>query len=115
MLVGIIADGDRALRCDRKAPESDPQQGRDDLKARNLTSNDVVVGIAVSAAGPPMSSAEVEYAWSVGATRWRSRTIRFDHCGSWQISPSRRWWVEVVTGSTRMKSGTAQKLILNSH
>ena len=113
MVVGIIAGGDRALRYPIEGAEDDPQQGREDLKARDLASNDVVVGIAVSGRTPYVIGG-LEYARSVGATTVAlscnpDSTIAklADIAISPLVGP------EVVTGSTRMKSGTAQKLVLN--
>ncbi|MDC9825319.1 N-acetylmuramic acid 6-phosphate etherase [Devosia sp. ZB163] len=113
MVVGIIAGGDRALRHPIEGAEDSPQQGRDDLAARSLSAKDVVVGIAVSGRTPYVIGG-LEYARQVGATTVAlscnpDSTIAkiADIAISPLVGP------EVLTGSTRLKSGTAQKLVLN--
>ena len=113
MVVGIIAGGDHALRHPVEGAEDDPQQGRDDLAARALSAGDVVVGIAVSGRTPYVIGG-LDYAREVGATTIalscnpQSAIARMaDIAISPVVGP------EVLTGSTRLKSGTAQKLVLN--
>ena len=113
MVVGIIAGGDHALRHPIEGAEDNAAQGRDDLVAQNLTARDVVVGIAVSGRTPYVIGA-LEYAREIGATAvalscnpGSAITKVADIAISPVVGP------EVLTGSTRLKSGTAQKLVLN--
>ncbi|MBS3847646.1 MULTISPECIES: N-acetylmuramic acid 6-phosphate etherase [Devosia] len=113
MVVGLIAGGDRALRFPIEGAEDSPDEGRQDLQRVNLTDKDVVVGIAVSGRTPYVIGG-LNYASQVGATTVAlscnpdSAIARLaDIAISPVVGP------EAVTGSTRLKSGTAQKLILN--
>jgi N-acetylmuramic acid 6-phosphate etherase len=113
MVVGLIAGGDQALRRSIEGAEDDPLEGRTALEALQLAPRDVVVGIAVSGRTPYVIGA-LEYAAGVGA-----RTIALScnpasviaNLADIAISPV--VGPEVITGSTRLKSGTAQKLVLN--
>lgn len=113
MVVGLIAGGDRALRYPIEGAEDDRTEGRRDLEKINLTAKDVVVGIAVSGRTPYVIGA-LDYAKNVGATTAAlscnpdSAIARMaDIAISPLVGP------EALTGSTRLKSGTAQKLVLN--
>lgn len=113
LVQGIIAGGDHAIREAIEGAEDDTELGRDDLVQRRLQPEDVVVGIAASGRTPYVIGA-LTYAKTVGA-----KTIALS-CNS----PSRIGALadiaieipvgpEVLTGSTRLKAGTAQKLVLN--
>lgn len=113
MVIGLIAGGDRALRHPIEGAEDDPSEGRSDLEKIAVTDKDVVVGIAVSGRTPYVIGA-LEYARSVGAVTVAlscnpdSTIARIaDIAISPVVGP------EALTGSTRLKSGTAQKLVLN--
>ncbi len=113
MVVGIIAGGDHALRHPIEGAEDDPKEGRSDLEKIGACANDVVVGIAVSGRTPYVIGG-LDYARSVGATTVAlscnpgSAIARLaDIAISPVVGP------EALTGSTRLKSGTAQKLVLN--
>ncbi|KKB80856.1 N-acetylmuramic acid-6-phosphate etherase [Devosia soli] len=113
MVVGIIAGGDRALRHPIEGAEDSPEEGRRDLERVNLEARDVAVGIAVSGRTPYVIGG-LDYAKSIGATTVAlscnpDSTIarQADIAISPVVGP------EAVTGSTRLKSGTAQKLVLN--
>ncbi|SFV28924.1 N-acetylmuramic acid 6-phosphate etherase [Devosia crocina] len=113
MVVGLIAGGDRALRHPVEGAEDDPSEGRKDLERIETTAQDVVVGIAVSGRTPYVIGA-LEHARTVGATTVAlscnpDSTIAkmADIAISPLVGP------EALTGSTRLKSGTAQKLVLN--
>ena len=113
MVIGLIAGGDHALRHPVEAAEDASGQGWKDLQAYRIGDKDILVGIAASGTTP----------YVVGALREaRARGIltgcvtnnpgapvtqQADHSIVAVVGP------EVVTGSTRMKSGTSQKLILN--
>ena len=113
LVIGLMAGGDKAIRKAVEFAEDDPDQGWKDLCAYDVTKSDVVIGIAASGTTP----------YVVGALR---------HCNEHNIktacitcnpdSPLDKVAAfpiavnvgpEFITGSTRMKSGTAQKLILN--
>ncbi|WP_301860820.1 N-acetylmuramic acid 6-phosphate etherase [uncultured Megasphaera sp.] len=113
LVQGIIAGGPSAVFRAKEGAEDDSQAGAADLAAHDLTSRDVVVGISASGRTPYVVGA-LQYACSIGAAAISvscspdspiSRQADLDLCAL--VGP------EVVTGSTRMKAGTAQKLILN--
>ena len=109
----VIAGGYGAMFAAVEGAEDDRSLGANDLKARHLTEDDSVVGIAASGRTPYVLGA-LDYAKSVGAL-----TVAVTCCPGCEaeahadiaISPAPG--PEVITGSTRMKSGTAQKMILN--
>jgi len=113
LVVGIIAGGDSAIRRAVENAEDDMEQCWKDLLDKNITVSDVVVGIAASGTTPYVLG---------GLIRCRDNGIRTGcitcNPGS-PVSKAVHVPVEVavgpefVTGSTRMKSGTAQKLVLN--
>ena len=113
MVVGIIAGGDRALRTSVEAAEDDEATGAADLDAIDLTPRDVVVGIAVSGRTPYVVGA-LRHAKALGAS-----TVALScNPGSLiasiaDIAIAPVVGPEVVAGSTRLKSGTAQKMVLN--
>ncbi|GGA86931.1 N-acetylmuramic acid 6-phosphate etherase 2 [Brucella endophytica] len=113
MVIGIIAGGRDAIMRAVEGAEDEAEGGRRDLEAVALTAGDVVVGIAASGRTPYVVGA-LEYARSIGAvavalTCNPSSTLAAmaDIAISPVVGP------EVLTGSTRLKSGTAQKLVLN--
>lgn len=113
MVLGIIAGGDIALRSAVEDAEDDPQAGAADLANVQLSQTDVVVGIAASGTTPyvlgALDFARHTGAVAVGLTANPGAKIadHADICIAPKVGP------EVLTGSTRLKSGTAQKLILN--
>ena len=113
MVIGIIAGGDKALRNAVEGAEDDKEAAVEDLKRYNVTKKDFVIGIAASGRTPYVIAA-VEYARSIGA---KTAGITTSHNAP--LSKAVDFPIEAVTGpepltgSTRMKSGTAQKLILN--
>ena len=113
MVVGIIAGGDSALRESVEAAEDDESMGAADLDAINLSSRDAVVGIAVSGQTPYVVGA-LRHARRIGAgTVALSCNPSSVIAGIADIAISPVVGPEVVTGSTRLKSGTAQKMVLN--
>lgn len=113
MVVGIIAGGERALRHPIEGAEDDKNAGKLDLQAVNVSSKDVIVGIAASGRTPYVIGA-LEYAKQLGATT--VSVISNPQSVMAQISDIAIETVvgaEVLTGSSRLKSGTAQKLVLN--
>ena len=112
-VLAFIAGGDDAIKNAVEGAEDKPELGVADLKSANVSQLDCVVGIAASGRTPYVIGA-IEYAKSVGAL-----TIGLtcnpdseigkisDHALDIDVGP------ELLAGSTRLKSGTAQKLVLN--
>lgn len=113
MVVGVIAGGFGALVSAIEGAEDSAEGGAADLRAIDLTNRDVVVGIAVSGRTPYVIGA-LNYAKSLGAvTVGLTCNPASVIAGMADISIAPLVGPEVVTGSTRLKSGTAQKLVLN--
>ncbi|WP_051118040.1 N-acetylmuramic acid 6-phosphate etherase, partial [Vibrio campbellii] len=113
MVIGLIAGGHQAILKAVENAEDNAQMGQDDLKMLNLTQHDVVVGIAASGRTPYVLGG-LEYAKSVGATTASiacNPECAMADAADIAILPV--VGAEVVTGSSRMKAGTAQKLVLN--
>ena len=113
MVVGLIAVGDHALRHPIEDAEDNVQQGQADLEEIDFSARDVLVGIAASGRTPYVLGA-LNYAKQLGATTVsiasnpNSKMAEVaDIAIETVVGP------EVLTGSSRMKSGTAQKLVLN--
>jgi len=113
MVIGLIAGGPDALVRSTEGAEDDPKMGARALREIGLTPNDVVVGIAVSGRTPYVIGG-LNYAKQVGATTVAlSCNPASTIAGIANIAISPVVGPEVLTGSTRLKSGTAQKLVLN--
>jgi len=113
LVIGLIAGGDKAIRKAVEFAEDDTEQGWKDLKEHKINSKDVVIGIAASGTTP----------YVIGALKQCNKNKIVTACitcnpGS-LVAMEARHPIEVVvgpefvTGSTRMKAGTAQKLVLN--
>jgi N-acetylmuramic acid 6-phosphate etherase len=110
---GIIAGGDGALRRSAEAAEDRPEGGAADVAAAGVGADDVVVGIAASGTTPYVlgvleearrrGAVTVGLCCNPGSPVSRSADIPIEVA----VGP------ELVTGSTRLKAGTAQKLVLN--
>lgn len=113
LIQGIIAGGKEAIFRAQEGAEDSKELAVEDLKEKNLKENDVVVGLAASGRTPYVIGG-LEYANDIGSLTI-SVTCNADSevakCASISIAPV--VGPEVVTGSTRLKSGTAQKLVLN--
>jgi N-acetylmuramic acid 6-phosphate etherase len=110
---GIIAGGESALSHATEASEDDAEMGARDLAARGFTAGDVLVGIAASGRTPYVLGA-VAAARALGAvTAGVSCTPDSELARAVDIPITPVPGPEVVAGSTRMKAGTAQKLVLN--
>ena len=110
---GIIAGGEAALAQAAEASEDDPGMGRRDLAERGFTGNDVLVGIAASGRTPYVLGA-VEAANELAAlTIGIACTPDSPLALQVQIAITPLVGPEVIAGSTRMKAGTATKLVLN--
>ena len=113
MVIGIIAGGEKCMFQAAEGAEDNYQSGIKDLKDKNLTKNDVVVGISAAGNAQYVIGA-LDYAGELGC-----ETIGITSNGDTLITKSAKISIitdtgsEVITGSTRMKAGTAQKLILN--
>ncbi|MBL8216905.1 MAG: N-acetylmuramic acid 6-phosphate etherase [Bryobacterales bacterium] len=113
MVQGIIAGGYDALYRPTEATEDNPGSGVADVRARDITSADVICGIAASGRTPYVLGA-VRYARSLGSlTVGVSCVPDSQLAAEVDIAITPVTGPEVVTGSTRMKAGTATKLVLN--
>lgn len=113
MVQGLIAGGLPALTSAIEAAEDNAEAGIIELKSRGFTKDDVLVGITASGQAPYVLGAMM-YAQGlgakVGAISCNEESKVFNHADHTiyiAVEP------EIITGSTRMKSGTAQKLVLN--
>lgn len=113
MVKGIIAGGERALRHPIEGAEDNKEAGKQDLQTVEFSQKDVLVGIAASGRTPYVLGA-LAYAKELGAT-----TVSIASNPNSAMSQIADIVIdtvvgaEVLTGSSRMKSGTAQKLVLN--
>jgi N-acetylmuramic acid 6-phosphate etherase len=113
LVIGLIAGGDYALRHAVEHVEDSPDAGADALREITVSENDTVVGIAASGRTPFVLGA-IAHANEVGAL-----TVGICNSADAPLSDAAQIPIavisgpEVVTGSTRLKSGTAQKLVLN--
>jgi N-acetylmuramic acid 6-phosphate etherase len=113
MVVGLIAGGDHALRHAVEHVEDQPEAGAEALRAINTSAQDTVVGIAASGRTPFVLGA-IAYANEIGAlTVGICNTDNAKLSEAVQIPIAVLTGPEVVTGSTRLKAGTGQKLVLN--
>lgn len=112
-VVGLIAGGDSAFVKAKEGAEDSREFGADDLKAIDLNNKDIVIGIAASGRTPYVLGG-LEYARSIGCETGgvvcnENSPIakEVEGCIELVVGP------EVLTGSTRLKSGTATKMVLN--
>ena len=110
---GVIAGGEAALARSTEASEDDPDRGRRDLTERGFGKRDVLVGIAASGRTPYVLGA-IAAARALGAvTVGVSCTPGSELSQAVDIPITPLPGAEVIAGSTRMKAGTATKLVLN--
>lgn len=112
-VVGLIAGGENAFVKAKEGAEDDPELGKQDLVNINLTKDDVVIGIAASGRTPYVIGG-LNYANSIGANTGSIACTTGSEIGKIskypiEVVPG----PEVLTGSTRLKAGTATKLVLN--
>lgn len=113
LVEGIMAGGLPAMRRAKEYAEDHAEQGTLDLKERNFCNKDMLIGVAASGRTPYVING-LEYAKSIGA-----KTGSISCASNTEMSKIVDYPVEVVTGqevvlgSTRMKAGTAEKLVLN--
>ena len=113
LVIGIMAGGDKAIRKAVEFAEDDAEQGWKDLLEYNISDKDVLIGIAASGSTP----------YVIGAIQHARENGLVTGCitcnAHSRLAEVAEYPIEVVvgpefvTGSTRMKSGTAQKLVLN--
>ena len=112
-VVGIMAGGDKCVVTAGESNEDSPTAGIEDLKKYNITENDTVIGIS-AAGGAKYVLFALEYAKSMGALTigiTSNESTPIEKCCDILILTDTG--AEVITGSTRMKAGTAQKIVLN--
>jgi N-acetylmuramic acid 6-phosphate etherase len=110
---GIIAGGERALQYSTEASEDDPEGGARDLAASGFASGDVVVGISASGRAPYVLGA-IAKARAMGAVTCGiscTTDSELSRAVDYPIEP--KPGPEVLAGSTRIRAGTATKLVLN--
>lgn len=112
-VVGVIAGGPRAMTQAAEGAEDHPEIAVEDLKKIGLSDKDVLVGIATSGRTPYVL-AGIEYARQLGAYAIGfscNRDSALAECADLTITPV--VGPEVISGSTRLKAGTATKMVLN--
>ncbi len=113
-IIGLIAGGSSALTRSIEGAEDDPAQGASDIAAHHVSERDVVLGIAASGRTPYVIGAVQEamrrgaFVAGLACTRPSPLESAVELMIAPVVGP------EVITGSTRMKAGTAQKLALNT-
>jgi len=113
LVQGVIAGGEAALARATEASEDDPEAGKRDLMARGFSEHDALVAIAASGRTPYVLGA-VSYAQALGAlTIGISCTPNSELAGAVAVAITPLTGPEVIAGSTRLKAGTATKLVLN--
>ncbi|MFU2137506.1 N-acetylmuramic acid 6-phosphate etherase [Gallibacterium anatis] len=112
-VIGLIAGGDRAIRKAVENAEDNHEAGKADLMQIQLSDKDVVVGLAVSGRTPYVLGG-LAYAKSLGAkTVAISCNAHSEMAEIADIAITPIVGAEVLTGSSRLKAGTAQKMVLN--
>ncbi len=113
LVQGIIAGGDRALRHSVERAEDDPEQGKRDLVDHGFNGSDALVGIAASGRTPyvlgGLASAKSLGALTIGLSCVPGSEVS----KTCEIAITPAPGPEIITGSTRMRAGTATKLVLN--
>jgi len=113
MVQGIIAGGDTALRSSIEGAEDVREKGAEDLRARGVQAEDVVAGIAASGRTPyvigALDAARQAGAFAIAVVNVRPATME----AVADLTIATITGPEALTGSTRLKAGTAQKMILN--
>ncbi|HXA02564.1 MAG TPA: N-acetylmuramic acid 6-phosphate etherase [Cytophagaceae bacterium] len=113
MVIGLIAGGEKAIRKAVEFAEDDKEQGWKDLKKYKIKENDIIIGLAASGYTP----------YPIGALEEANKNNILTGCitcnKNTPLAATAKFPIEVIlgpeflTGSTRMKSGSAQKLVLN--
>lgn len=114
LVSGVIAGGDRAIQQAVEGAEDDHAAGATDLQARTLGPTDSVVGVSASGRTPYVIGA-LEYARSIGALAVSvANNPDSPMAQAADVAIETVTGPELVAGSTRLKAGTAQKMVLNS-
>lgn len=113
LVQGIIAGGEPALSRATETTEDDPAIGARDLAARGFTTKDILAGLAASGRTPYVLGAVAEAKRLGALTIGISCTPDSELARAADIAITPLVGPEVIAGSTRLKSGTAQKLVLN--
>lgn len=113
LVEGIIAGGEQALARATEVSEDDPALGARDLTGRGFTARDVLVGIAASGRTPYVLGAAAEARRLGAVTIGLSCTPDSELARAVDIAITPLPGPEIIAGSTRMKAGTATKLVLN--
>lgn len=113
MVVGLISGGDKAIRNAVEGAEDNFEAGFNDISKYNLTENDSIVGISVAGGAQyvlgALKAAKENKALTIGLTS--NENCKINEFADLYILTDTG--AEVVTGSTRMKAGTAHKMVLN--
>ena len=113
MVMGIMAGGKEAFVRAKEGAEDNKEEAVEDLKNINLSNKDILIGIAASGRTPYVLGA-IEYANMIGCNTAAIATVKNSKIGAIaKFKVEVNTGAEVVSGSTRMKAGTAQKLICN--
>lgn len=113
MVQGVMAGGEAALWRSTEATEDRPEAGEADLRERGFTGGDALVGLTASGRTPYVLGA-VRYARSLGAvTIWVTCNAEAEMSRLVDIAIAPVVGPEIIAGSTRLKAGTAQKMVLN--
>ena len=109
LVQGIIAGGTEAIFRAKEGAEDSKELAIEDLKSKNITENDTIVGLAASGRTPYVIGG-LEYANKIGAL-----TVSITCNANSEVAKVSKVSIApvVISGSTRMKAGTAQKLVLN--
>jgi hypothetical protein len=113
LVIGLIAGGDTALRNAVEAAEDDEEHGWNELAEHNINSNDTVIGIAASGTTPYVVGALRDAREHGILTACITSNPDSPMAAESDIAIEMIVGPEYVTGSSRMKSGTGQKMILN--
>ncbi len=113
VVVGVIAGGENAFTKAKEGAEDDIDLGKEDMIALNLNANDIVIGLAASGRTPYVIGT-LEYAKLIGCHTAAVSCNPNSAIGqAAEIAIDAAVGPEVLTGSTRLKAGTAEKMILN--
>jgi N-acetylmuramic acid 6-phosphate etherase len=113
MVVGVIAGGDSAMFRAKEGAEDNFEDGAMQMIERNVGANDVICGIAAGGTTPFVHGALAEAKKRGAATLFVTCVDRFANEPVYDVTIRALTGPEVLTGSTRLKAGTATKLILN--